>query len=115
MKEPEKVIWCIRALYGLTIVDAALSSFNFDGSDIGIFLAQVGVHFAFMLSVVVSINSAVTEAANQHLRVRFAITIGMSVLKFGSLFVHFVPYASFFFNFLFYAYLIELSFACISP
>lgn len=115
MKDTRKVVTCIRSLYGLTIIDAALCSFNLDGSDFGLFIAQIVLHFAFLLCIVVSINAAVPEALTKQLRVRFAITIALTILKFGSLFIYFVPYPAFFLNFIFYAYLIELSFACISP
>ncbi len=115
MEDADKIVWCIRALYGLTVTDAALSSFNFDGSNFGIFISQVALHFAFLLCMVIAVNAALPEALNHQLKVRFKISILMSIMKFGTLFVHFVPYSAFFGNFLFYAYLIDLSFACLSP
>jgi hypothetical protein len=109
------VMWCIRALYCLTIADTALASFNVDGGDLGLFLSQIILHFLFLLSAVVSITSAVAHAFTSRMKLRIAICVTISIIKFGLLFLFFVPYNAFYLNFIFYAALIDLSFSCLSP
>ena len=109
------VMWCIRALYCLAIVDSALSSFNVDGGDFGLFLSQVILHFLFLLCAVVSITSAVAHAFTSRMKLRMSGCLIISIIKFGLLFLYLVPYNVFFVNFIFYAALIDLSFSCLSP
>ena len=111
-----RVVWCIRALYALSLTDSALSSFNLEGSDVGLFSAQIGVHLAFLTCAVLAVSCAAPEATrNKRLHRRLVVGVVISVIKFGLLFLYFVPEISFYGNFIFYAYLIELGFACLTP
>jgi hypothetical protein len=109
------VMWSIRAMYCLTVADTALASFNVDGDDLGLFLSQVILHFLFLLCAVVSITSAVAHAFTSRMKLRMAVCLTISIIKFGLLFFFFFPYNAFFVNFIFYAALIDLSFSCLSP
>jgi hypothetical protein len=114
MLKERKVVLCIRALYVLSLTDAGLSSFNLEGSHLALFISQLALHFVFLLCIAVAASSAVEEARNLRLRHRVIGAGILSIIKFGLLFLYFVPNISFYGNFIYYAYVIELGFACLA-
>jgi hypothetical protein len=108
-------LWCIRALYLLSVADAGLSSLNIDGDRLDIFYAQLGLHLLFLFIIVFAASSAVEEARNSKLRHRLIGAAILSVIKIALLFLVFVPHISFYGNFIYYAFVIEFGFACLAP
>jgi hypothetical protein len=109
------IVWSIRVLYVLCVTDSGLCSFNLGGGEREFFISQAVLHFAFIFCSIVSVVCAVPHALTRRLKLRIAVMFVISSIKFGILFLHYIPYNAFFMNFIFYASIIDLSFACLSP
>ena len=97
--------WRAQALVACIISDAGCCAFNAYGNSLPLFISQIVIHFAIVAMLVADVSNAWPEVEPKSIK----ITLAVSILKFASIFLYFVPFNFFQLNFIFYALVIHLS------